>query len=105
MNMSAKGLGKMKSAPHTGEVIRHEVIDALGLSVTAAAKVLGVSRPALSTLLNGGGALSWEMAIRIEKAFGPKADHLMRMQFAYDESRARAIADTIAVKPYAGPRL
>ena len=79
----------MLSPSHPGEIIRHEVIDPLGLDVTKSAAVLGVTRPALSRVLNGKAALSPEMALRIEKAFGPKADHLMRIQLAYDMARAR----------------
>jgi addiction module HigA family antidote len=77
------------------------VIEPLGLSVTDAAKALGVTRPALSALLNGHAALSPEMAIRIEKAFGPKMDTLVRMQTAYDIAAARDRADEIEVKRYA----
>jgi len=79
-----------------------EVIEPLGLSVTSAARVLGVSRPALSTLLNGRAALSPEMAIRIEKAFGPKMDTLLRMQTAYDIAKARDQQAKIKVRRYAG---
>lgn len=88
----------MKSPPHPGEVVRREVIEPLGLSVVEAAKILGVGRPALSAFLNGRAALSAEMAIRIEKAFGPKMDHLMRMQCAYDIAQARQKADRIQVR-------
>ena len=69
---------------HPGQFIRMEVIEPLGLSVTDAAKVLSVTRPALSALLNGHSGLSAGMAIRIEKAFGPKMDTLLRMQTAYE---------------------
>ncbi len=65
---------RMARPAHPGPFIRMEVIDPLGLSVTKAAEVLGVTRPALSSLLNGHAALSPEMALRIEKAFGPKMD-------------------------------
>jgi addiction module HigA family antidote len=63
----------MKNPPHPGEFIRTEIVEAAGLSVSAAAIVLHVSRPALSSLLNGKADLSGEMALRIEKAFGVKA--------------------------------
>lgn len=56
----------------------------LGLTVTEAAKALNVGRQALSTLLNEKAALTSDMALRVEKAFGPKMEHLMRMQLAYD---------------------
>ena len=66
------------------------MIEPHGLTVAAAAKVLGVSRPALSTFLNGRSDLSGIMALRIEKAFGVKMDTLMRMQASYDIARTAA---------------
>lgn len=86
--------------PHPGEFIRKEVIEPLGLSVTAAAEVLDVSRPALSNMLNGKADLSGEMALRIEKAFGPRMDTLMRMQSAYDIARTRERESKIRVRRY-----
>ena len=77
----------MKNPPHPGDFIRTEIIGPTGLTVTAAAASLKVSRPALSSLLNGKADLSGEMALRIEKAFGVKMDTLMRMQSAYDIAR------------------
>jgi addiction module HigA family antidote len=77
---------------HPGQFIRMEVIEPLGLSVTQAAKVLGVSRPALSP----------DMALRIEKAFGPKMDTLLRMQTAYEIAEARGREADIKVKRYLG---
>jgi antitoxin HigA-1 len=88
----------MKSPPHLGGFIRREVIDPLGVSVTEAATALGVTRQALSNLLNERVALTTEMALRIEKAFGPKMDHLMRMQLAYDLAAARRREHDIKVK-------
>ncbi len=79
----------MKNPPHPGDFIRTEIVGPAGLSVTAAAAVLGVSRPALSSLLNGGSSLSGDMALRIEKAFGVKMDTLMRMQSSYDIAQTR----------------
>lgn len=93
----------MKHPAHPGTIIREEVIQPLGLSVTAAAAILGVTRPTLSNVLNTNAALSPEMAIRIEKAFGPKADHLLRVQMAYDLSQARQRENEIKVKRYQGP--
>ena len=90
----------MFNPPHPGELIRTEIIEPLGLSVTAAARVLGVSRPALSSVLNGRADLSGEMALRIEKAFGPKMDTLMRMQSAYDIARTRKRQNKIRVRRY-----
>jgi len=79
----------MKNPPHPGDFIRTEIVEAAGLTVTAAARALRVSRPALSSLLNGKSDLSGEMALRIEKAFGVRMDTLMRMQSAFDIARAR----------------
>src|SRR6266571_1478242 len=87
---------------HPGDFIKTEIIEAHGLSVTAAAKVLGVSRPALSNLLNRNADLSGEMALRIEKAFGVSMDTLMRMQAAYDIAQARKKEGEIKVKRYIG---
>jgi len=79
----------MKNPPHPGEIIREEVIHALGLSVTRAAKILGVRRATLSDVTNGKSAVSAEMALRLEKAFGVSMDLLLRMQAAYDAAHAR----------------
>ena len=87
----------MHSPSHPGEIIRQEVINPHGLDVTKSAAVLGVTRPALSRVLNQKAALSPAMALRIEKAFGPKADHLMRIQLAYDMARARRKSDQLQV--------
>jgi antitoxin HigA-1 len=88
----------MKNPPHPGDFIRTEIIEPTGLTVTAAAEALQVSRPALSSLLNGRADLSGEMALRIEKAFGVKMDTLMRMQSAYDIARARKDEKKIHVR-------
>lgn len=90
----------MKDPVHPGEFIRCEIIEELGLSVKAAAAALGVSRPALSALLNERGSLTPEMAIRIEQAFGASMETLMRMQHAYDIAQARQKVGDIAVPRY-----
>jgi len=90
----------MKNPPHVGGLIRREVIEPLGLTVSKAAKALGVGRQALSSLLNEKAALTSDMALRVEKAFGPKMEHLMRMQLAYDLARARNRESKIKVKRY-----
>ena len=72
-------------------------IEPAGLTVTAAAKALRVSRPTLSSLLNGKADLSGEMALRIEKAFGVKMDTLMRMQSSYDITQTRKREKQISV--------
>jgi addiction module HigA family antidote len=93
----------MKNPPHPGDFIRTEIIDPAGLSVTAAAAALHVSRPALSSLLNGSADLSGEMALRLEKAFGVKMDTLMRMQSSYDIARTRKRAGSIRVRRFRTP--
>jgi addiction module HigA family antidote len=90
----------MKKPPHVGGLIRRQVIEPLGLTVTEAAKVLGVGRQALSSLLNEKAALTSDMALRVEKAFGPKMEHLMRMQLAHDLAQARHHESRIKVKRY-----
>ena len=87
----------IKNPSHPGDFIRTETVEAAGLSVTAAA--LGVSRPALSSLLNGKAGLSGDMALRIEKAFGVKMDTLMRMQSAYEITQTRKREKLIRVEP------
>lgn len=93
----------MKIPPHPGDFIRTEMIEPAGLTVTAAADALGVSRPALSSLLNGRADLSADMALRIEKAFGVTMDTLMRMQSLYDIARARKRERTIRVRRIVSP--
>ncbi len=90
----------MFNPPHPGEVIRTEIIEAHGLTVTAAAKALGVSRQALSSLLNTQTDLTGDMALRLEKAFGPKMETLMGMQSAYYVFHTRQRAGKIKVRPY-----
>ena len=90
----------MKNPPHPGRIIRAEVLDPLDLDVTRAASILGVSRSTLSRVLNERAGLSPEMALRIEKAFGPKADHLLRMQLSYDIADVRRHEDAIQVSRY-----
>jgi addiction module HigA family antidote len=88
----------LKAPPHPGDFIRTEIIVPAGLSVTAAAAALQVSRPTLSSLLNAKASLSGEMALRIEKAFGVKMDTLMRMQSAYDIAQTRKREKEIHVR-------
>jgi len=90
----------MKNPPHPGDLIKSEIIEPLGLSISKAASLLKVRRATLSDLLHGKAALTPEMALRIEKAFGPDMDHLLRMQLAYDVARMRRRASRIAVKRY-----
>ena len=93
---------RLKTPAHPGGFIRHDIIEPLGLSVTAAAEALGVTRATLSTLLNEHAHLSPEMALRIEKAFGVSMETLMRMQNSYDIAQTRKRAEEINVAPYHG---
>jgi addiction module HigA family antidote len=88
----------MKNPPHPGDFIRTKIIEPAGLSVTAAAAALQVSRPALSSLLNSKANLSGEMALRIEKAFGVKMDTLMRLQASYDIAQTRKREKEIRIR-------
>ena len=96
---------RLKNPAHPGGFIKHEIIEPLGLSVTAAAQVLGVTRATLSTLLNEHSQLSSEMALRVEKAFGVSMDTLMRMQNSYDIAQARKREGEIHVAPFTGKPL
>jgi addiction module HigA family antidote len=96
--------GRLAIVLHPGSFVRSEIIEAYGLSVTEAAKALGVTRPALSAFVNEHSALSPEMALRIEKAFGMSMDALMRMQSSYDIAQARKRENEIKVAPFKGKR-
>ncbi len=93
-------MSRSVEVPHPGQRIKSEVIPA-GMPVKKAAELMGVGRPALSNLLNGNAALSPEMALRLEKAFGVKRDVLLQMQTAYDEQQTRHREKEIAVRAYA----
>jgi addiction module HigA family antidote len=94
---------RMRNPVHPGRFLRTEIIEALDLSVTSAARILHVSRPTLSSLLNAKADLSGEMALRFEKAFGVDMDTLMRMQNSYDIARTRGRQKTIRVERYKPP--
>jgi addiction module HigA family antidote len=79
----------MKNPPHPGLMVRHDCIEALGLTITAAAKILGVTRQTLNNLINGKSGISAEMALRLDKAFGGGAETWLRLQMAYDLAQAR----------------
>jgi antitoxin HigA-1 len=91
---------RMLNPVHPGRFLRTEIIEAHGLSVTQAAKILHVARPTLSTLLNAKADLSGDMAVRFEKAFGIDMETLMRMQNSYDIARTRSRAKKIRVERY-----
>lgn len=86
--------------PHPGLFIRDEILDPLGISVSAAAEALDVRRATLSDLLNGKAGLSPEMALRIEKAFGVDMDTLLKMQAWFDTCAMRERADEIKVQRF-----
>ncbi len=88
----------MKTPPHPGLSVRFDCIEALSLTVTAAADLLGVTRQTLNNLINGKSGISAEMAVRLEKAFGGGAETWLKLQMAYDLSQVRARGRQIKVK-------
>jgi antitoxin HigA-1 len=90
----------MKNPPHPGRSIRNACLEPLGLSVTEGAKVLGVTRQALSNVINCKAGISPEMAIRLSKAFGSTPETWLRMQLAYDLAEARKNESKIRVRHY-----
>ena len=91
----------MKNPPHPGRIVREECLQPLGLSITAGARALGVSRQALNNLVNEHAGISPEMAIRLAKAFGSTAQTWLRMQSNYDLARAMKSESKIRVRRYA----
>lgn len=90
----------MKSPPHPGRVVRLSCLEPLGLTVTEAASVLGVSRQALSNLVNERSRISSAMAIRLAKAFGSTTETWIRLQAAYDVAKAVEQEDQIQLDRY-----
>ena len=88
----------MKNPAHPGRIVRHDCLEPLGLSVTAGAKVLGVTRQALTNIVNGKSGISPQMAIRLTKAFGSTPETWLRMQVAYDLAAARKDESKIKVR-------
>jgi antitoxin HigA-1 len=93
----------MHSPPHPGRIVKQECLQPLGLTVTEAAKVLGVSRFTLSQLVNGSRGISAEMAIRLAKAFGSRPEVWAGLQMQYDLAKALGKADTIKVERVGQP--
>ena len=96
-------MGRIKvgmAPPHPGAFLRDEILDELHLSISDAAEVLGVRRATLSDLVNGSAALSPEMALRVEKAFGVDMEMMLRMQAWHDAHAMRSRAGEIDVKRY-----
>jgi addiction module HigA family antidote len=87
----------MKNPAHPGELIG-DTLDELGVSVSAAAKVLGITRQQLHNLISGRSGVTAEMAVRLEKALGSTADTWLRMQMNYDLARVRSRAKSIKVR-------
>lgn len=87
----------MKNPPHPGEHVRHDCLAPLGLSVTAAARHLVITRQALNNLVNGHAGISPEMAVRLSKAFGGSAEVWLGMQMQYDLAQLLSRAATIDV--------
>jgi antitoxin HigA-1 len=90
----------MLKPPHPGRIVRQECLEPLKLTVTAAATVLGVTRKALSELLNGHAGISPEMAVRLSKAFGSSPEAWLKMQMHYDLAQVMKKANEINVKRY-----
>ena len=88
----------MKNPPHPGRIVRQDCVEPLGLTVTEAAKALGVTRQALNNLVNGKAGVSPEMAVRLSKAFGGSPEMWLRLQANYD--LAQVHQDEIEVKRY-----
>ena len=99
--MSHKKIVKrMKNPPHPGFMVRVDCLERCHLTVTNCAKVLGVTRQALNNLVNEKSDLSWDMAIRLSKAFGSTVEAWMRIQFQYDAVQAEERMKQIKVRPY-----
>ena len=90
----------MQNPPHPGGIVRRQCLDPLGLSVTEAAAGLGVTRQALSDLVNERAGVSVEMAVRLSKAFGSSPETWLGMQMAYDLWRVRARTSEIEVRRF-----
>jgi len=93
----------MKNPVHPGRLVRQECLEPLGLTVTAAARILGISRQALNNVVNERSALSAEMAIRLAKAFGSTPETWVRLQAQWDLAQAMRGADQILVERYQPP--
>jgi antitoxin HigA-1 len=90
----------MRNPPHPGGIVRRQCLEPLGLSVTAAARGLGVTRQALSELVNERTGVSVEMAIRLSKAFGSSPEAWLGMQMAYDLWQARERMEAIQIRRF-----
>lgn len=100
--MASPKHARLAEPAHPGGFVKSDIIEPHGLSVTDAARVLGITRAALSAFLNQHSALSPDMALRLEKAFGVSMETLMRMQNSYDIVQARKREKDIKVQPFTG---
>ena len=94
----------MQNPPHPGEIVRWECLEPLGLTVTRAAEGLGVTRQALSDLVNKRAGISVEMSLRLSQAFGSSPETWLGMQTAYDLWQARDRANELDVERFVEPR-
>ncbi len=94
----------MKNPVHPGSIVRHDCLEPLGLTVTAGAKVLDVSRQTLNNVVNGKTGISAEMALRLSKAFGSTPETWLALQTAFDLAQARKQESRIKVKRFRKPR-
>ena len=91
---------EMRNHPHPGMSVRIECLEYFGLSVTEGAKILGVTRPMLSQIVNERAGITPDMAIRLSKAFGSTPETWLTMQWKYDLALAKKRASKIKVKRY-----
>ncbi|RZB35848.1 MAG: antitoxin HigA-1 [Desulfobacteraceae bacterium Eth-SRB2] len=89
---------RMHNPPHPGEIIREFCVEPLNLTITDAAKALGVTRKTLSTLLNGRAGVSPEMAIRLSRVFGRTPEGWLRLQLQFDLWKAEQSIDVKDLK-------
>lgn len=89
---------RMKNPPHPGQLVKHDCLEPLGLTITRGAEILGVSRLTLSNLIHAKNGVSPEMAIRLSKAFGSSPEVWLGMQMDYDLARVQKKAGKIKVK-------
>jgi addiction module HigA family antidote len=79
----------MKNPPHPGRIVKQDCVEPLGLTITGAARALGVTRQALNNLVNGKGGISPEMAVRLSEAFGGSPGMWLRLQANYELAQVR----------------
>lgn len=90
----------MRNPPHPGLSVRFDCLEPVGLTVTEAAKALGVSRQALNNVVNGKAGISPDMAIRLHKAFGGTAEAWLALQTAYDLAQARKRTRGLSIRRF-----